>query len=253
VNVALYQASPFEAIKQINKHGREFWSARDLQAPLGYDKWQNFEDCLERAMAACENSGYEPLDHFPDVSKIVKAGATSKPVQDFHLTRFACYLTAMNGDPRKPEIAAAQTYFAIKTREAEINQSQSLFAPTKSEFDFHFTVTCDGVHDVERARQALVYIEKAHILLSREIAETAKAAILLIEERKSGLTLRERILQVLVNQSHGTRLTCYQICRLGGLQLRKAGTKHAKPELEAMLAEGLVIKEGSGNARYGLI
>jgi DNA-damage-inducible protein D len=112
--------SPFERIKQTSPDGVEYWSARDLQAEMGYDRWERFTDAMERAMAAALNAGSEPLDHFRGAAKMVPIGSNAhREVVDFHLTRFGAYLTAMNGDPRKPEIAAAQTYFAVQTRKAE--------------------------------------------------------------------------------------------------------------------------------------
>lgn len=108
--------SPFDAIRQVRADGTEFWSARDLMPLLGYgDKWQNFANAIDRAMVAAEVQGFVVADLFTGVSK---KGA-GRPQEDFELARFACYLVAMNGDPRKPEIAAAQTYFAVRTREAE--------------------------------------------------------------------------------------------------------------------------------------
>lgn len=135
--VSQINASPFDAIRLVNEQSQEYWSARDLQEPLGYSRWENSEEMIQRAMIACQNSGQSAEDHFRETTKIVKAGATSKPVQDYHLSRYACYLTAMNGDPRKPEIAAAQTYFAIKTREAETVQAvQPQESPLQGVSDF---------------------------------------------------------------------------------------------------------------------
>src|SRR3990167_4434010 len=99
----------------------EFWFARDLQKLLGYDKWENFLNAIEKAKEACKNSGQDILDHFPGVRKTIAMpkGAT-KEIEDFMLTRYACYLIAQNGDPRKEEIAFAQSYFAIQTRKQEL-------------------------------------------------------------------------------------------------------------------------------------
>lgn len=108
--------SPFDAIKRVTPEGREYWSARELMPLLGYGAdWRNFHGAIERARATCSNSGTDPVTNFVGATKITG----TKPAQDVHLSRYACYLVAMNGDPRKPEIATAQTYFAIKTREAE--------------------------------------------------------------------------------------------------------------------------------------
>lgn len=101
--------------------GVEFWFARDLQQLLGYDKWENFFNAIEKAKEACNNSGQDLLDHFPEVRKLVKIGSeTEREIKDFKLTRYACYLIAQNGDPRKEQIAFAQSYFAIQTRKQEL-------------------------------------------------------------------------------------------------------------------------------------
>ena len=111
----------FEGIKKTNDHGAEYWSARDLQPLLGYSQWRRFEEAVKRAMASCEQSGNMPQNHFAGAGKMVELGSGSaRNVDDYHLSRFACYLIAQNGDPRKPEIANAQQYFAIQARRQEI-------------------------------------------------------------------------------------------------------------------------------------
>lgn len=110
----------FEETKRVSDDGVEFWYARELGIVLEYVQWRNFAKVLERAMLACKNSGYEVSDHFAEVSKIVEAGAASKPVIDYKLSRYACYLIVQNGDPRKEIIALGQTYFAIQTRRQEV-------------------------------------------------------------------------------------------------------------------------------------
>ena len=101
--------------------GEEFWFARDLQGLLGYSKWENFAKVIERAKVSCETAGHSVKDHFPDVRKMVDIGSgAERPVDDIALTRYACYLLAQNGDPRKVEIAFAQTYFAVQTRRIEL-------------------------------------------------------------------------------------------------------------------------------------
>ncbi len=115
-----YTESLFESIKHINEYGQEFWYARDLQIALEYTEWRNFSKVIDKAILACQNSGNDISDHFVDVNKIVEAGATSKPVTDYELSRYACYLIVQNGDPRKKVIALGQTYFAVKTRQQEL-------------------------------------------------------------------------------------------------------------------------------------
>lgn len=98
----------------------EYWLARELQTLLGYTEWRNFENAISKAKESCKNSNVPILDHFVDTNKIVEAGATTKPVKDYMLTRYACYLIAQNGDPKKEEIAFAQSYFAVQTRKLEL-------------------------------------------------------------------------------------------------------------------------------------
>ena len=110
----------FEAHAQQAENGIEFWLARDLQHLLGYDEWRNFATVISKAKTACEVSTQAISDHFVDVNKMVDLGSGSqREVDDIMLTRYACYLIAQNGDPRKQQIAFAQTYFAMQTRKAE--------------------------------------------------------------------------------------------------------------------------------------
>jgi len=111
----------FESIKQVNPYGSEYWSARDLMPLLGYDKWQRAEDVIERARVACGIAGQTVEHHFTGAGKTIPLPkGAQREVKDDYLSRFACYLIAMNGDPRKPEIASAQAYFAVQTRKQEL-------------------------------------------------------------------------------------------------------------------------------------
>lgn len=117
----------FEAHANRTEGGVEFWLARDLQHLLGYSKWDNFLNVVSKAKTACEVSGHTVPDHFADVGKMVDLGSGSqREVDDIMLTRYACYLVAQNGDPRKQEIAFAQTYFALQTRRAELIEQRLL-------------------------------------------------------------------------------------------------------------------------------
>ncbi len=107
--------------------GVECWSARELQGLLGYSKWENFFKVLDKAKDACRNAGIPEADHFPDIRKMVGIGsAAEREIPDIILTRYACYLVAQNGDPRKNQIAFAQTYFAVQTRKSEIVERRLL-------------------------------------------------------------------------------------------------------------------------------
>ena len=111
----------FESIAN-DYEGVECWSARELSKLLGYTQWRNFENIVEKAKAACRNAGQDVLYHFADVSKMVSLGSGSER----ELTRYACYLIAQNGDARKPQVAFAQSYFAVQTRRAELIQKRIL-------------------------------------------------------------------------------------------------------------------------------
>lgn len=119
----------FEASAQQTDGGVEYWLARDIQHLLGYTKWDNFLNVVSKAKTACDVSGRQVSDHFADVGKMVDLGSGSqREVDDIMLTRYACYLIAQNGDPKKQEIAFAQTYFAIQTRRAELIEQRLLEA-----------------------------------------------------------------------------------------------------------------------------
>ncbi len=121
------ELSPFEAIRHTSPDGGEYWRARELAETLGYARWRNFETAVKSAMIACESSGQAVSDHMAEVRQMVALGSGSqRAVQDYHLSRYACYLIVQNADPSKPIVALGQTYFAIQTRRQELQDSRLL-------------------------------------------------------------------------------------------------------------------------------
>lgn len=155
-NLVPMGSKSFEDLKKVNEYGAEYWSAREIQPLLGYTQWRRFEDAINRALTSCKQSGNIPANHFAGVGKMVDIGSgSSREVMDYHLSRFACYLIAQNGDPRKPEIANAQKYFAIQARRQEISDAVAadmerleLRKQTSEEFKALSGAARDaGVHD----------------------------------------------------------------------------------------------------------
>lgn len=120
-DIVNYNEQTFESIKHVNENGQEFWYARELQNVLEYSEWRNFQNVINKAKDACQNSGNSVQNHFVDVNKMVEIGSNAnRQVDDIELSRYACYLVVMNGDSTKEVIALGQTYFAVKTRQLEL-------------------------------------------------------------------------------------------------------------------------------------
>ena len=120
-----YTEKIFEDIKHIDENGKEYWEARELMPLLEYSKWERFSNAIDNAKKSCENSGYNVDDHFPDAGKMVQIGSnTKRKIQDYKLSRYACYLIVQNGDSRKKAVALGQTYFAIQTRKQELSEKE---------------------------------------------------------------------------------------------------------------------------------
>ena len=152
--ITTYSEQTFESIKHINEDNQEYWLARELQTILDYSQWRNFKEAIERAKLACKNSGFEPEDHFADVSKMVELGSgAERKIDDYMLSRYACYLIVMNGDPRKEVIAVGQSYFAVKTRQQELienyeelTEDQKRLA-IRNEMKRHNAALADAAHN----------------------------------------------------------------------------------------------------------
>ena len=149
-----YSEQTFESIKHINEYGEEYWLARELQSVLEYARWENFSKAIERAQKACANTGFDVDDHFREVTKMVQLGSgAERAVDDVMLSRYACYLVVMNGDPNKEVIAVGQTYFAVKTRQQELiekyeemSEDQKRLA-IRNEMKRHNIALADAAHD----------------------------------------------------------------------------------------------------------
>jgi len=155
-DLVTYSEETFESIKHINESGQEFWYARELQIVLEYTDWRNFSKVIEKAQTACTNSGAQINDHFVEVNKMVEIGSgAERKVDDIQLSRYACYLIVMNGDPHKEIIAVGQTYFAVKTRQQELienyeelTENQKRIA-IRQEMKRHNTALAEAAHNSE--------------------------------------------------------------------------------------------------------
>ncbi len=123
-NIEEYTEKNFEDIKHIDEHGNEFWEARELQQILGYKEWRYFSAVIEKAQIACSQSNNNINSNFGVNTKIVPAGKTTKPIIDYKLSRYACYLIVQNANPKYEAVALGQTYFAVQTRKMELTEEE---------------------------------------------------------------------------------------------------------------------------------
>lgn len=123
-NITIYNEKTFENIKHIDDYGNEYWLARELQKVLEYKEWRLFVNIIEKAQVACSQSNNNISSHFGVYSKIVRAGKTTKPIIDYRLSRYACYLIVQNANPKFKTVALGQTYFAIQTRKMELTEQE---------------------------------------------------------------------------------------------------------------------------------
>lgn len=149
-----YTESLFESIRHVNDYGEEFWDARELQEALEYTEWRNFFKVIEKAITACQNSGNIADDHFVKTNKMVPIGSgAERELEDYELSRYACYLIVQNGDSRKKVIALGQSYFAIKTRQQELIENYDELSDDQKrlairmEMKEHNKSLADAAHD----------------------------------------------------------------------------------------------------------
>lgn len=160
-----YSEKIFEDIKHINEYGQEFWYARELQPVLEYSQWRRFAETIERAKKACENSGNAVSEHFADVGKSSPMpNGGIRQLEDFMLSRYACYLIVMNGDPRKEVIALGQTYFAVKTRQQELIEDYDQLSEDQKRLAIRHEMIEHNKSLAEAAREAGVIESKDYAI-----------------------------------------------------------------------------------------
>ncbi len=155
--VPIPHISPFDGIRHEDERGKEYWSTRELYRVLGYTRWEKFQKSIEEAKIACENSNQGVSDHFHLQVQLIKAGKGAKrPVEDYHLSRYACYLIVQNADPNKPIVALGQTYFAYQTRRQEIADELALanLPEDQKRLIFRSLMSTYNVRLAEAAKQA---------------------------------------------------------------------------------------------------
>lgn len=233
--------NPFDSIRRARPDGSEFWSARDLMPLLGYSTWRNFSESIDRAGAACRNSGISSSHHFADASKVINTGKGAKQtLRDFHLTRYAAYLIAMNGDPRKFEIASAQTYFAQQTRRAEI--AQALPSPDFTHLEALAGLTARAISNQAEITKAEIRVEMAEQIGSLPATSEQQHEVKLLVRQVVGgrqrLGLSNSIFALVYRE-------CWDACKIGSIRVM---TRDQYPQAEAYLRAELARLASLGDS-----
>lgn len=163
--MSIYGQETFDSIRHIANDGTEFWYARELSKVLQYADWRNFQNTIFKAMEACQNSGNQISDHFGDTTNMINLGKTAKrEVKDYALSRYACYLIVMNGDPQKEIIAIGQTYFAVKTRQQELIENYDRLTEDQRRLRIRHEMVEHNKSLAEAAQQAGVVTPKDYAI-----------------------------------------------------------------------------------------
>ncbi len=211
--------SPFDQIRRERPDGSEFWSAREMMEPLGYreDKWQNMESVVERAKISCNAMGHNVPDHFTDASKMVPIGSGAyRQVGDVELTRYACSLVAMNGDPRKPKVAAAQQYFAVMTRVAEL--ASSVPARGESRLTAIESAQSDTASQIRDLQDALNQVKRHLVQVDTKASNAEHVAFGASGYRTLHVWARDRGIHLNPAQSCKERRICDRVCVALGIK-----------------------------------
>ncbi len=169
VEKSSYTESLFESIKHINEYGEEYWYARELQIALEYKQWRRFCNVIDKARTACKSSGNTISDHLANVGKMVNTGSgAEREVDDYALSRYACYLIVQNGDPRKDVIALGQTYFAVKTRQQELIEHYDELDEDKKRLAIRNEIIAHNKSLAEAAQMAGVDTPKDHAIFQNK-------------------------------------------------------------------------------------
>jgi hypothetical protein len=203
--------SPFDLIRHYDENGKEFWKARELQKMLGYVKWQRFEDAIDRAKISLANQELSSTDHITDSGKLdtLATLANPKASEDYKLSRHFCYLIAMNGDPRKIEIAQAQSYFAIKIREAET------VIPVQN----------DRIRELELELKVMELRSKESDRQDTRIGLHGLATTLLLEGRSDAVVEIDRPVLEVIDQRNNTSYKGQTLVQIKDFVLKKYGVK----------------------------
>ena len=190
-----YNEKIFESIRHIDKHGKEFWYARELQTILEYKRWDRFFSVIEKAKISCEASNNNVFDHFSNVGKMVDIGVSSRNIGDIKLSRYACYLIAQNGDPRKKAIALAQTYFAIKTRQQELTENYNVLSEEQKRLAIRSEIAEHNKSLADSANKAGVCTSKEYAIFQNKGYQGLYGGLGAKEiHKKKGLKKNQKIL-----------------------------------------------------------
>ncbi len=153
------RVSPFEAIRKVAEDGSEYWSARELYKLLGYSRWEKFQNAIEQAQKACGNSGQAVSDHFHLQVQLIKAGkGARRALEDYTLSRYACYLIVQNADPSKPIVALGQTYFMVQTRRQELADELAVLPENQKRLILRSEMAIFNSQLAQAAQQAGVHV-----------------------------------------------------------------------------------------------